>query len=162
MYFVFSRLQWETRPEESATPPSADAQEALLPHRQRNQKGHRAGEAEPRHVRAQFSPLVSHMVDCGSSLCKLDVCFLNLTKLKWTWAQWKPLECKHGYLLWGNVTLLERKLLNAPPKHKDNSNILIMNDGGRVRPIKILWIRAGITFLAGLFFFPALMLISSI
>lgn len=29
-------LQWETRPKESAAGPSADAQEALLPHRPRD------------------------------------------------------------------------------------------------------------------------------
>lgn len=46
----FSCLQWETGHKEGAAAPATNAQEALLSHRPRNQEGHRARQAEPRHV----------------------------------------------------------------------------------------------------------------
>lgn len=52
-YFSVCR-QWDARPEESAARSSADAQEALLPHWPGHQEGHRAGQAEPRHVSVLF------------------------------------------------------------------------------------------------------------
>lgn len=95
---VFSWLQWEARSKESAAGSSTDAKEALLSHRQGNQKGHWARQAEPGYVSVSGCGDKTTMtwLHSGSQVFALAS---NTHKAKRSKPAGEPEDSQHIYLL---------------------------------------------------------------